>query len=136
MSTTSISANELLREGGANVPDLAADVDLVAVLRAANAEGPAQSWKFFADIHDRQAPRLTVGLAGDVGFVRWWDGHRTVWPAITHPTGTYVDYTQGDHHHQVDAGHQVPAEYVFAAVAEFVATGHRPHCVPWVLTAA
>lgn len=122
---------DLLTEGGADLRTLAPDTDLIGLLRAANVDQAQQAWTFYLDPSNRRAPSLTVGLNGRVGFVRWWNGEVTVRPSMAKLTGTYVDYWSAGHHFQCDAGEEVPAEYVFAAVAEFVATRQRPTCMGW-----
>jgi Immunity protein Imm1 len=122
---------DLLTEGGADVRSLPDHVDLIGLLRTANVENPKQSWTFYLDPADRRAPSLTAGLNGDRGTLSWWDGRTVVRPTLATATGRYVDYWNGGHHSQVDAGEEIPAEYVFAAVAEFVATHRRPICIQW-----
>jgi hypothetical protein len=133
---TASAPSDLLAEGGADLRTLPSDLDLVGLLRTANAERPKQAWTFYLDPSDRSAPTLTVGLNGRVGFVQWWNGKKTVRPSMVTTTGSYVDYWNGGHHFQCDAGEEVPAEYVFAVVAEFVATHRRPMCLRWQNAAA
>lgn len=132
---TSVSP-ELLGEGGADLRTLPSDIDLIGLLRAANAAQTQQAWTFYLDPSDRRAPSLTVGLNGSKGFVRWWSGKTTIRPSMVTLTGRYVEYWCAGHHFQCDTGEEVPAEYVFAAVAEFVATHRRPMCVSWHNAAA
>jgi len=127
---------EQLAEGGADVRWLSDQFDLIGELRKANQDQPGQAWTFVLDSTDRRAPTLTVGLNGTMGFITWWDGRLRMHPQATQTTGEMVDYWRGGHHFQIDAGTEVPAEYVFAAVAEFVATHVRPHCIQWPTQAA
>ncbi|TCO49833.1 Imm1 family immunity protein [Actinocrispum wychmicini] len=130
------AAAGLLADGGADLRSLPLDLDLVDLLRTANAQRPKQAWTFYLDPSDRLAPSLTVGLNGPKGFVRWWTGKATLRPEMATLTGEYVDYWSGGHHFQSDIGEEVPAEYVFAVVVEFVATHRRPAWLRWEDNAA
>jgi hypothetical protein len=129
--TTAAAGPDLLTDGAADLRTLSPDLDLVDLLRTANADRPGQAWTFYVDPADRHAPSLTVGLSGSLGFVRCWTGTAALRPGITKLTGTQVDYWTGGHHFQCDAGEEVPAEYVYAVVAAFVATHQHPAWMHW-----
>jgi Immunity protein Imm1 len=123
---------DLLGEGGADLRDLPADLDLIGLLRAADRDHPCgQSWTFYLDASDHRAPTLSVGLRGQLGTLSWWDGTTQFVSTMVVQTGNHIDYVNGGFHHQVDAGEEIPSDYVFAALAEFVATRTRPTCIRW-----
>lgn len=136
MTTMTPALTEQVNEGAVDVRTLTDEFDLIGALRQLNELRPGQAWAFYSDPRDRRAAKLTVGLNADLGFVTWWDGHTSTHPVMTTATGDMVDYWNGAYHTQVDQGRQIPAAYVFAAVAEFVATRSRPHIIPWPAHAA
>ena len=123
-------APDPIRDGGADVRELPAAVELVERLREANAVRPRQAWSFFVDASDVHSPSLSIGLAGERGALSWSDGRRSMRPVIGDNT-EHVDYWTGGHHIQFGPGSEVPADCVYEAVAEFVVTRRQPTCVDW-----
>ncbi|WP_177227040.1 Imm1 family immunity protein [Saccharopolyspora shandongensis] len=119
-----------MADGGAAVDDLSA-MSIIDALHAANSERPGQAWTFQLNPADVRAPRLTVGLNADRGFVLWEHGVE----ALRSAGGTnteWADYWRGGHHFQMDPGSEIPAPFVFAALGEFLATRERPTCIGWI----
>ncbi|SFD93474.1 Immunity protein Imm1 [Actinopolyspora alba] len=129
--TTNAIASELLTEGGIDVGELPADLDVVETLREANERQPQQAWSFFVNIADAASPEFSIGLDGDRGVVTWWDGQDSFRPA--HGTNTEpVDYWRGGHHSQLPEGHEISADDALTALQEFLRTHERPTNIEWV----
>ncbi|MEV0056949.1 Imm1 family immunity protein [Saccharopolyspora shandongensis] len=100
-------------------------------LREIGIRRPGQAWTFQLNPADVRAPRLTVGLNADRGFVLWEHGVEAL--RSTGGTNTeWADYWRGGHHFQMDPGSEIPAPFVFAALGEFLATRERPTCIDWI----
>ncbi|SDP87355.1 Immunity protein Imm1 [Actinopolyspora xinjiangensis] len=130
--TSNAIASELLTEGGIDVGELPADLDVIDLLQEANERQPQQAWSFFVNISDGAATEFSVGLDGDRGVVTWWDGQDSFRPA--HGSNTEpVDYWRGGHHSQLPAGYEISAEDTLAALREFLRTHECPTNIEWVM---
>ncbi|MFC6093967.1 Imm1 family immunity protein [Saccharothrix lopnurensis] len=112
------------------VPHLA---DFLRVHRPDGEVLPTEWW-IHAGPTDDTYPAMVFGISDDRGYLRWYgDPEDAQVPVGTEYRGDYRTYWHGGVIDQeCNVGEEVPVEVVFAAVAQFVATGHRPTCLQWM----
>lgn len=90
-------------------------------------------WHLCLERNNERRPSLMAGVGVDVGFLRWFpDSGRSQVPAGTVYRNGGSDYQHGGHPHGCYNGEEIAVEIVYAAVAQFVATGERPGCLRWI----
>ncbi|MEV6871625.1 Imm1 family immunity protein [Amycolatopsis sp. NPDC051128] len=79
-------------------------------------------------------PCLMVGIHRDKGTLTWWadGGNEEFVPASTQLRGDVVEYWFASGTLGYTEGEELPVEYVYAALGEFVATGQRPKIIQWI----
>ena len=113
------------------IPDL---VDLLGPAALADGDPLPTVWWLMTEPDDDSAPALVVGVRGSVGFLRWYgEENSNQVPLGTEYHGGGTEYFHGGYSHGGgDPGEEIPVEQVYAAAAQFVATGLRPSAVQWM----
>ena len=123
---------ELLEDGGTQVSDLEETPDeVIAALQRAAVEQPRQLWRFYADISDRSAPTLTIGLRDDRGALSFYDGRISYRPAVG-LNAEPEDYWWAGHYSPAAEYSEIPVDDALLAVREFLNRCIQPTSVDWV----
>ncbi|MGQ0841532.1 Imm1 family immunity protein [Actinokineospora sp.] len=117
------------------IPD---GIDLVARVRALNAEGIPWMWGISAgpqDTFSLDRVRLNFGVHNDIGAVKWADSTTSLVPAIGTNTAWRTYHPAGIHDTAVPPRAEVPVEIVFDVLAEFLRTRTLPKTIEWTQAA-
>uniref|UniRef100_UPI003F490ED6 Imm1 family immunity protein n=1 Tax=Amycolatopsis sp. CA-096443 TaxID=3239919 RepID=UPI003F490ED6 len=98
---------------------------------------PGARWEIWRDRVADGGPCLLAGIRGRTGMLSWHEsrGAPELVPAGTEIRGRDVEYWRGGQPEGATEGQEIPADIVYAAIGEFVATGARPTTVRWVSAA-
>jgi hypothetical protein len=109
-------------------------VDLLRPRALANGEPRPTVWWLVREQEDDSSPTLVVGIRETVGFLKWYsDPSRSQVPVGTEYRGGGEEYFHSGYSHGGgDPGEEIPVEQVYAAAAQFVATGLRPTIIQWM----
>ncbi|SFW12926.1 Imm1 family immunity protein [Amycolatopsis australiensis] len=137
--TLALDLDQVRRDNTATVSVLRAVPDYLALLRSGahherDTHAPvATRWALWARAVD-DGPCLDVGFHGDKGTLTWWaDGaNEKLVPAGTQLRGDVIEYWFASEPVGCTEGEELPVEYVYAALGEFVATGKRPTIIQWI----
>ncbi|MBE1580496.1 Imm1 family immunity protein [Amycolatopsis roodepoortensis] len=140
MTSTLPDLDAVRRDNTATVATLRAIPDAIGLLRSAatvdpdNGEPLGIVWDFWSHHIEDDQPMMRVGLRGNLGVLRWYTAEASYAPAGTTERDGDHEYWHGGYPQSWCEGEEIPAEYVYAAVGEFIATGQRPTVIRWINT--
>ncbi|MEU3625697.1 hypothetical protein BS329_38610 [Amycolatopsis coloradensis] len=140
MTSTRLNLDAVRRDNTATVTTLREIPDVVGLLRSTTAvdpdndETPGVMWDLWSQHIDDDQPMLSAGLRGNLGVLRWYTAEASYAPAGTTKRDGDHEYWHGGYPQSWCEGEEIPIEYVYAAVSEFIATGERPTIIRWINT--
>ncbi|MGX7825497.1 Imm1 family immunity protein [Actinokineospora sp. 24-640] len=128
--------HEILENAFLHVDELPDDLDLVAEVKALNDQGVEIPW-LWAIATGSTAPRspdqkaLGFGINNTIGALDWAEGDTRLVPRDGTNTEWTVYHLAGMHDAPIPPHAEVPADTVYAVLAEFLRTRSRPTCIEW-----
>ncbi|MEV6442426.1 Imm1 family immunity protein [Amycolatopsis sp. NPDC051716] len=139
MTISTADLEVIRRDNAVTLAQLREMADVVGLLRSGSHVNPETGephgvrWELWSHGLADGGPLLVVGIRGNRGTLNWFatGGQTEFVPEGTLADGPSVEYWRGGQPEGSSTDQEVPVEYVYAAIGEFVATGDRPRIIRW-----